>query len=119
MSHIKITVDGKTLMDADPGSWRATPPAIPDLKRQSGGQGWGLAVMATLAQTATLAGLGQDTGNTTMTITTRAKGWTLDVEQDGSEPSVVPARVMPSPTVPPARAGAQTEEAHAVSGQHH
>ncbi|AMT72055.1 hypothetical protein [Mycobacteroides immunogenum] len=108
MSHIKITVDGKTLMDADPGTWRATPPNLPDLKRQSGGQGWGLAVMATLAQTATLAGLGQPTGNTTMTITTHAKGWTLDVEQDGSEPSVVPAQVMPSPTAPPARAEADT-----------
>ncbi|SLI56848.1 Hypothetical major facilitator transporter [Mycobacteroides abscessus subsp. bolletii] len=57
MSHIKITVDGKVLMDTDPGKWRSTPPDIPDLKRQSGGhgQGWGLAVMVTLAQAGTLA----------------------------------------------------------------
>lgn len=108
MSNIKITLDGKTLMDADPGTWRATPPSLPDLKRQSGGQGWGLTVMATLAQTATLAGLGQDTGNTTMTITTRANGWTVDVDQDGSEPSVVPATVMPSPTAPSEHAEADT-----------
>lgn len=111
MSHIKITVDGKTLMDADPGTWRSTPPNIPDLKRQSGGQGWGLAVMATLAQTATLAELGQSTGDTTMTITTRAKGWSLDVEQDGSEPSGVPAKVMPTPSAPPAHAAAAAPDA--------
>ncbi|WP_100481924.1 MFS transporter, partial [Mycobacteroides abscessus] len=90
MSNIKITVDGKVLMDTDPGKWRSTPPDIPDLKRQSGGQGWGLAVMVTLAQAGTLAELGQPIGDTTMTITTRANGWTLDVEQDGSEPSVAP-----------------------------
>jgi hypothetical protein len=108
MSNIKITVDGKILMDADPGAWRSAPPNLPDLKRQSGGQGWGLAVMATLAQTATLAQLGQPTGNTTMTITTHAKGWTLDVEQDGSEPSATPAKAAPSPPAPPAHAEADT-----------
>ncbi|SHS60373.1 MFS transporter [Mycobacteroides abscessus] len=108
MSNIKITVDGMALMDTDPGKWRSTPPDIPDLKRQSGGQGWGLAVMVTLAQAGTLAELGQPIGNTTMTITTRANGWTLDVEQDGSEPSVAPARVVPAPTAPPAHAEADT-----------
>lgn len=113
MSNFKITVDGKTLMDADPGTWRAAPPELPDLKRESDGQGWGLAVMATLAQTATLAQLGQPTGDTTMTVTTRATGWTLDVEQDGSEPSVVPARVMPSPIAPPAHAEAELDAAYA------
>ncbi|MBN7332401.1 MFS transporter [Mycobacteroides abscessus] len=106
MSNIKITVDGKVLMGTDPGKWRSTPPDIPDLKRQSGGQGWGLAVMVTLAQAGTLAELGQPIGDTTMTITTRANGWTLDVEQDGSEPSVAPVKVAPAPTAPPAHAEA-------------
>ncbi|WP_457060251.1 MFS transporter [Mycobacteroides abscessus] len=113
MSNIKISVDGKVLMDTDPGKWRSTPPDIPDLKRQSGGQGWGLAVMVTLAQAGTLAELGQPIGNTTMTITTRANGWTLDVEQDGSEPSVAPVKVAPAPKAPPVRAEAESDTVHA------
>ncbi|CPR78950.1 Hypothetical major facilitator transporter [Mycobacteroides abscessus subsp. abscessus] len=113
MSNIKITVDGKVLMDTDPGKWRSTPPDIPDLKRQSGGQGWGLAAMVTLAQAGTLAELGQPIGDTTMTITTRANGWTLDVEQDGSEPSVAPVKVAPAPKAPPVRAEAEPDTVHA------
>ncbi|YCU47985.1 MFS transporter [Mycobacteroides abscessus] len=111
MSHIKITVDGKTLMDADPGTWRHTPPDIPDLRRQSGGQPWGLAVMGAVAQTATLTQMGRDVGDTTMTITTGAQGWTMDVQHEGGEPSGVPAKVMPTPSAPPAHAAAAAPDA--------
>ncbi|WP_194787058.1 MFS transporter, partial [Mycobacteroides abscessus] len=76
-------------------------------------RGWCLAVMLTRAQPRTLAELRQPMGNTTMTITTRANGWTLDVEQDGSEPSVAPVKVAPAPKAPPARAEAKPDTAHA------
>lgn len=38
MSNIKITVDGKVLMDTDPGTWRSTPPDIPDLSANPAGR---------------------------------------------------------------------------------
>lgn len=80
MSHIRIEVDGTVLMDADPGTWHATPPDINSLKLKAGNQPWGLAVMATVAETATLAMAGKPGRNTTITITTDGDGWTMDVE---------------------------------------
>lgn len=113
MSHIKITVDGKTLMDADPGTWRHTPPDIPDLRRQSGGQPWGLAVMGAVAHAAALTQAGRHVGDTTMTITTRKGAWTMDVQHDGDEPAPVPTRVKPAPSAPPAHAAAVPDAVHA------
>lgn len=80
MNHIRITVDGTTIMDADPGTWRQTPPDINSLKLKAGSQPWGLAVMATVAETATLAMANKTGRNTTITIATQADGWTMDVE---------------------------------------
>lgn len=80
MSHIRITVDDTTIMDADPGTWRQTPPDINTLKLKAGSQPWGLAVMATVAEAATLAMAGKEGRDTTITITTDTDGWTMDVE---------------------------------------
>lgn len=105
MSHIQITVDGKTLMDADPGTWRSTPPDIPALQRQTGGEPWGLAVMGAVAHAATLAMVGQSTGDTSITIATRAGGFTMEADGIGPvNPAGVPARVTPPPATPPAHA---------------
>lgn len=80
MSHIRITVDNTVLMDADPGTWTHTPPDINTLKLKAGNQPWGLAVMATVAETATLAMAGKPARDTTITITTDDDGWTIEVE---------------------------------------
>ena len=79
MSHIRITVDDTTIMDADPGTWTHTPPDINTLKLKAGNQPWGLAVMATVAEAATLVMAGKPARDTTITITTDADGWTMDV----------------------------------------
>lgn len=78
---IRITVDGQTIMDADPGEWRTTPPDIDSLKLKAGTQPWGLAVMGTVAEAATLAMAGKSCGDTTIAITSRATGWSMDVER--------------------------------------
>jgi hypothetical protein len=85
MSHIKITVDGKTLMDADPGTWRETPPDIPALQSQTGGEPWGLAVMGAVAHAATLAMVGQSVDDATIAVTSRPGGFTM--EADGVKPA--------------------------------
>ncbi|OHT87130.1 MFS transporter [Mycobacteroides saopaulense] len=81
MSHITITIDGDTLMDADPGSWRSTPPDIEALKLKSGGQPWGIALMGAVAEAATLSMANLPATDTTIVVTTRDNGWTLDVEK--------------------------------------
>lgn len=107
MSHIKITVDGKTLMDADPGTWRDTPPDIPALQQRSAGEPWGLAVMGAVAHAATMGMLGK-AGDTTITITTRGNGFTMEADGIGNpNPAGVPARVPPPPAAPPAHAAAE------------
>lgn len=79
MSHIRIEVDGDVLMSADPGTWTHTPPDINGLNLKAGNQPWGLAVMATVAEAATLVMAGKPARDTTITITTDTDGWTMDV----------------------------------------
>lgn len=81
MANIRITVDDTVLMDADPGTWTQTPPDINTLKLKAGNQPWGLAVMASVAETATLTMAGKPVTDTTITITTRDGGWTMDVQR--------------------------------------
>ncbi|MDO3206618.1 MFS transporter [Mycobacteroides abscessus] len=81
MSHIRIIVDGDTLMDADPGNWRSTPPDIESLKLKTGGQPWGIALMGAVAEAATLSMANLPATDTTIVVTTRDNGWTLDVEK--------------------------------------
>ncbi|ANN98191.1 MFS transporter [Mycobacteroides abscessus] len=107
MSHIKITVDGKTLMDADPGTWRHTPPDIPAIQQRTAGEPWGLAVMSAVAHAATLGMLGE-AGDTTIDVTTRAGGFTMEADGVGPvESAGVPARVPPPPAAPPAHAATE------------
>lgn len=109
MSHIKITVDGKTLMDADPGTWRDTPPDIPALRQRSGGEPWGLAVLGAVSNVAAPAMAGLPTGDVTITITTRPGGFTMEADGIGNPSfSGVPARVPPPPAAPPAHAAAES-----------
>lgn len=81
MSRIVITVDNKTLMDADPGTWTYTPPDLDALKLQTGTpQPWMQSIMFALAEVATKAFAGQPQQDTTITVTTRDGGWTLDCD---------------------------------------
>lgn len=81
MSHITITVDGDTLMDADPGSWNSTPPNIDSLKLKLGGQPWGIALIGAVAEAGTLSMANLPGTDTTIVVTTRDNGWTLDVQR--------------------------------------
>ncbi|AIT14578.1 hypothetical protein SEA_TAPIOCA_69 [Mycobacterium phage Tapioca] len=76
MSHIRVTLDGNTIMDGDPGQWATKPPAIADLELRaaSGNPEPWVQILTAFARAAV-------TGrNTTITATTRDNGWTLDVE---------------------------------------
>ncbi|CPX29539.1 Hypothetical major facilitator transporter [Mycobacteroides abscessus] len=81
MAHITITIDGDTLMDADPGSWRSTPPDIESLKLKTGGQPWGIALMGAVAEAATLSMANLTGTDTAIMVTTRDNGWTLEVQR--------------------------------------
>ncbi len=81
MSHITITIDGETIMDADPGTWRSTPPDVEALKLKSSGQPWGIALMGAVAEAATLSMANLPATDTTIAVTTRNNGWALDVEK--------------------------------------
>jgi hypothetical protein len=86
MSNIRITIDGDTVMDSDPGDWSLTPPDIDSLKLKATGPGkpWGLAVMSTIADAAPRALAGHTIGNTTITVTTTSTGWTMDVDHEAA-----------------------------------
>lgn len=73
---ITVTVDGKTLMAADPGEWRQTPPDLDTLKLAAAGkpEPWLQLVMMTIAQAATRNLAGQPTVDTTIAVTTRTDG---------------------------------------------
>ncbi|AWH14491.1 hypothetical protein HWB60_gp097 [Mycobacterium phage TChen] len=85
MTNIRITIDDKTLMDADPGTWTTTPPDIETLKQHLGGidepEPYMQAIMLTLAKVATLAMVGKQQPNTTIAVTTRPTGWTLSIDE--------------------------------------
>lgn len=81
MAHIEIVVDGEVLMSGDPGSWRSTPPDIESLKLKTGGQPWGIALMGAVAEAATLSMANLPATDTTIVVTTRDNGWTLDVSR--------------------------------------
>ena len=84
MSRITIIVDDATLMDADPGSWSTTPPDMDSLKSdlsQRGGdnQPWMMSILYTIATVAPKVLMGQDAGDTTIAVTTRADGYDMSV----------------------------------------
>ena len=84
MAHITVTIDGDTIMDADPGTWSTTPPDINALGfrgRSSQPEPWRQLIMLTIAETATLALAGKPGVNTHINVTTRTDGWTMDMEQ--------------------------------------
>jgi hypothetical protein len=83
MSNIRIAIDGKTVMDSDPGQWSTQPPDLASLQNLGGGaqpQPWMQAIMITLAKVATEAMAGVKGGDTSIEVTTRAGGWTMDVQ---------------------------------------
>lgn len=81
MSHLRITVDGVIVMDADPGEWVSTPPNLDQLNLAAGNtpQPWYQTIMFTIAQAGILAHAGQRSSNTNITVITRPDGWNLDV----------------------------------------
>lgn len=84
MSSIIITVDADTLMDADPGTWSSTPPDMDSLKAalaQRGGdnQPWMMSILYTIATVAPKVLMGQDAGDTTIAVATRADGYDMSV----------------------------------------
>lgn len=84
MSRVKITVDADTLMDADPGTWSVTPPDMDGLKAslaQRGGenQPWMMSILYTIATVAPKVLMGQDAGDTTISVTTRSDGYDMSV----------------------------------------
>lgn len=78
MTHVKLTIDGEVQMDGDLGSWSKEPPAVSDLKLKAGVPGsasqWSMAVLQVIAAAAV-----KRVKSTTIEVTTRAGGWTLDV----------------------------------------
>ena len=80
MSHIRVILDGNTIMDGDPGEWTAKPPAITDLElraKSANPEPW-VQILTTFARAAVA---GRDA---TITATTRDTGWTLDVEYNAT-----------------------------------
>lgn len=77
---ITVIINGETVMNADPGQWRSTPPDIDALKLATGGdpQPWLQLVMMTMAQAATKMFAGQQSDAATILVDTRADGWTVD-----------------------------------------
>lgn len=75
---IHIEVDGKVLMHADPGQWTTTPPDVQEVQKAGPNEPWMLPIMAALAKTATLAMAGAKHEDTTISVTTRKNGWTMD-----------------------------------------
>ncbi len=84
MAHITVVVNGDTLMNADPGDWTTNPPDINALGFRGRGnqpEPWRQLIMLTIAETATLALAGKPGLNTSIDVTTRAGGWTMNMEQ--------------------------------------
>ncbi|AVP42386.1 hypothetical protein SEA_PIPER2020_94 [Mycobacterium phage Piper2020] len=75
---IHIEVDGKVLMHSDPGQWTTTPPDIPAVQKAGPNEPWMLPIMTALAKAATLTMAGKKHSDTTIAVTTRPTGWTLD-----------------------------------------
>lgn len=77
MSHINVTVNGKTLMDADTGEWRTTPPDLASLNlaasHHTGPRPWLNTIMMCIAEAATKS----LAGNTTPAPATH---WTIEYE---------------------------------------
>ena len=99
MAQIRVVVDGKTIVDSNPDQWGDYEPkeisAVKDLAGQNGTlqpammlvQFYVVQMAAiSLAKRRGVARMGSDstmknfTTDTTITITTRDSGWTLDVE---------------------------------------
>ncbi|AEL19986.1 hypothetical protein CL81_gp67 [Mycobacterium phage Charlie] len=76
MSHIRVTIDGNTIMDGNPGQWATKLPAIADLELRatSGNPEPWVQILTTFARA---AAAGRDA---TITATTDTNGWTLNVE---------------------------------------
>jgi putative MFS transporter len=86
MSRIQITADGQTLMDATVGVRKGELPSLDELKTSlsnaAGGtmKPWTVCALQALALSLQPMLVGNTMGDTTITITTREQGWTLDVD---------------------------------------
>lgn len=77
--HIQLTVDGKTWMNGRLGEWSDRPPEFvaEHLKPNSRPPSWINAVMAAIAEAA-ITNIG-----VTMTVSTAANGWTVQLSNHG------------------------------------
>lgn len=81
MPNVKVVINGDTITDADPGEWNYTPPDqldVTKLRANNTQQPYMLALMQAYGQ-ACVTALTRKQG-TTLTVTTIADGWTLDVD---------------------------------------
>lgn len=76
MSRIRLTIDGDTIMDGDLGQWQNKPPEslTQHLDPTANLQPWAKAAMLAIVQAAL------EKRDTAITVTTRDRGWTLDVD---------------------------------------
>lgn len=79
MSHLRVIINGQTLMDANPGEWTHTPPDLTKLNFNAGAidQPYMLTIQGIVAKRAIEAIAGHTQGNTEITVTTRTNGWDM------------------------------------------
>lgn len=86
MANVRIIVDGNTVMDSQVSLRQGDLPTMDELRtslEKAGGkfQPWQLPTVGALSTVLLEANLAGTVKNTTITVTTRDTGWTLDVEQ--------------------------------------
>jgi hypothetical protein len=87
MANVKIIVDGTTAMDAQVSLRQGELPTLPELRtsleKAAGGkfQPWQMPTLGALSAVLLESNLKGSIPDTTITVTTRKGGWTLDVEQ--------------------------------------
>lgn len=75
MANVKVTVDGKTIMDGDLGEWSTNPPELikEQLKANARPALWMQALLLTIADAA------MSNKCLTVDVRTDAEGWAMDV----------------------------------------
>lgn len=89
MANVKVVIDGNTVMDSQVTLRQGELPSMDTLRGQleqsAGGtfKPWLMPTIGTLGAILLDANLKGAVQDTTITVTTRADGWTLDVEHAG------------------------------------
>lgn len=87
MANVRIIIDGNTAMDSEVSIRTGALPTMDELKgslqKAAGGEfkPWQLPTVGALSAVLLEANMKGAVRDTTITVTTRGNGWTLDVEQ--------------------------------------